>query len=469
MTGAANELRNDVGNDCPSLASKMNEPLGCAPSRFPAFHIMTKPVGPICNLNCKYCFYLEKENLYPAKAAWTNWAMQDNVLESYIRQYIEAQSVPVISFAWQGGEPTILGVGYFRRVVELQKKYANGKRIENAFQTNGILLDDEWGEFLAENRFLVGISIDGPRELHDCYRVDNGGQPTFDRVLRGLGFLKEYGVAFNTLTTIHNENCRHPLLVYRFLKEVGSGYLQFIPIVERVAFKPSEDGLVLIGPAHPQEARVSAWSVEPGQYGKFLCAIFDEWVRQDVGRYFVQIFDVALESWLGLDQSLCVFRPTCGAAMAMEHNGDLYSCDHFVYPENKLGNIMEQPLSSLANSEQQRKFGRDKHDTLPEYCRKCTVRFACNGECPKHRFIRTPDGEEGLNYLCAGYKMFFKHIDPFMKFMANELLHQRPPANVMDWVRLGERTSAAKKSPGRNDPCLCGSGRKFKKCCGRGI
>ena len=265
-------------------------------------------------------------------------------------------------------------------------------------------------------------------------------------MLRGLGFLKKYGVEFNTLTTIHNENSRHPLFIYRFLKEVGSGYMQFIPIVERVAFKPSEDGLVLIGPAHPREARVS-----------------------DVGRYFVQIFGVALESWLGLDQSLCVFRPTCGTAMAMEHNGDLYSCDYVVYPENKLGNIIEQPLQTLVNSEQQPKFGRDKHDTLPGYCRKCAVRFACNGECPKHRFVRTPDGEEGLNYLCAGYKLFFKHIDPFMKFMANELRHQRPPANVMDWVRLRDRTAAGNKSPGRNDPCPCDSGKKFKKCCGRGI
>jgi uncharacterized protein len=424
---------------------------------------MTEPVGPICNLDCKYCFYLEKEKLYPAKP---NWAMPDDVLESYIRQYVEAQSVPVISFAWQGGEPTILGVAYFRKIVALQQKYAAGRRIENAFQTNGILLDDDWGEFLAENKFLVGLSIDGPRELHDCYRVDEGGQPTFDRVLRGLGYLKKHGVEFNTLTVVNRKNSQHPFRVYRFLKEIGSGFMQFIPIVERVAARPSSEGLVLIGPGSSQAAKVSAWSVEPLQFGKFLCAIFDDWVRQDVGKYFIQIFDVALESWLGLDQSLCVFRQTCGSALAIEHNGDLYSCDHFVYPENKLGNIMEQPLASLVNSPAQQKFGLDKRDTLPRYCRECEVRFACNGECPKHRFSRTPDGEEGLNYLCAGYKLFFHHIDPYMRFMAEELRHHRAPANVMEWVRLRESRLPAKKSPGRNDPCPCGSGQKFKKCCG---
>ncbi|HEV2247962.1 MAG TPA: anaerobic sulfatase-maturation protein [Terriglobia bacterium] len=430
------------------------------------FHIMTKPVGPICNLDCKYCFYLEKENLYPAQRDVTGWAMPNDVLESYIRQYIEAQSLPAVSFAWQGGEPTLLGVDYFRKVVGLQKKYAGGRRIANAFQTNGVLLDDEWGEFLAENKFLVGLSIDGPRELHDCYRVDKGGQPTFDHVMRGLEFLRKHGVEFNTLTVLHRKNSQHPLKVYRFLKEVGSGFIQFIPIVERVAAKPNRDGLVLIGPGQEPAARVSAWSVEPAQYGRFLCAIFDEWVRQDVGRCFVQIFDVALESWLGMDQSLCVFRETCGSAMAMEHNGDLYSCDHYVYPEYMLGNILERPLESLAHSTAQQKFGADKRDTLPRYCRECEVRFACNGECPKHRFVRTPDGEAGLNYLCAGYKKFFKHIDPYMRFMADELRRQRAPANVMKWVRLQDTATTAKQAPGRNDPCPCGSGKKFKRCCG---
>ena len=428
-----------------------------------AFHIMTKPMGPICNLDCRYCFYLEKENLYPAK---TNWAMPEDVLETYVRGYIQSQNVPQVSFAWQGGEPTLLGVDYFEKVVELQTKYAEGKRIENAFQTNGVLLDDQWCEFLAKNRFLVGLSIDGPQKLHDHYRVDKGGQPTFKRVMRGLGYLKKHGVEFNTLTVVQRHNSHHPLEVYRFLRENGSGFVQFIPIVERIANTPNRDGLVLISPESDASARVSEWSVEPLQYGKFLCAIFDEWVRNDVGRCFVQMFDVALESWMGYPASLCVFRETCGSAMAIEHNGDLYSCDHFVYPENKLGNIMESPLSSLVNSTRQHQFGQDKLDTLPQYCRECDVRFACNGECPKHRFIRTPDGEEGLNYLCAGYKKFFNHIDPYMRFMAGELQQRRAPANVMEWIRMREHEGAANRQPGRNDPCPCGSGRKYKKCCG---
>ena len=428
-----------------------------------AFHIMTKPVGPICNLDCRYCFYLEKENLYPGKSSW---AMPEDVLETYVREYIQSQNVPQVSFAWQGGEPTLLGVEYFEKVVELQKKYADGKRIENAFQTNGVLLDDQWGEFLSKYGFLVGLSIDGPEKLHDHYRVDKGGQPTFKRVMRGLGYLKKHGVEFNTLTVVQRHNSHHPLDVYRFLRENGSGFIQFIPIVERIAKAPNPEGLVLISPESEDAARVSEWSVEPLQYGKFLSAIFDEWVRNDVGKTFVQMFDVALESWMGYPASLCVFRETCGSAMALEHNGDLYSCDHFVYPENKLGNIMESPINSLVNSAQQRKFGLDKRDTLPRYCRECEVRFACNGECPKHRFTRTPDGEEGLNYLCAGYKKFFHHIDPYMRFMAEELQQRRAPANVMKWVRTQEAEAAARKQPGRNDPCPCGSGKKYKKCCG---
>ncbi|MGH9575536.1 MAG: anaerobic sulfatase-maturation protein [Candidatus Acidiferrales bacterium] len=436
------------------------------------FHIMTKPIGPICNLDCKYCFYLEKENLYPklsAHSGLSDWKMPDDVLENYVRQYIEAQQMDTINFAWQGGEPTLLGVDFFRRVVALQQKYAAGKRIENALQTNGVLIDDEWGEFLARNHFLVGLSIDGPREFHDHYRVDKGGQPSFNRVVAGLNVLKTHGVEFNTLTVVNRHNARHPLEVYRFLKEIGSGYMQFIPVVERMAREANDSGLVLIQPSDSGDARVSEWSVDPVDFGKFLCAIFDEWVRNDVARYYVQIFDVALETWLGIPASLCVFRETCGSAMAMEHNGDLYSCDHFVYPENKLGNIIENPLESMVASAQQAKFGLDKRDSLPRYCRECDVRFACHGECPKHRFIRTPDGESGLNYLCAGYKMFFHHIDPYMRFMANELRSQRPPANAMQWTRARDVEAARcnpSERPGRNDPCPCGSGRKYKKCCG---
>ena len=436
------------------------------------FHIMTKPIGPICNLDCKYCFYLEKENLYPklsGHSGISDWKMTDDVLENYIRQYIEAQQMDAINFAWQGGEPTLLGVDFFRRVVALQQKYASGKRIENALQTNGVLLDDEWGEFLSQNHFLVGLSIDGPRELHDRYRVDKGGQPTFNRVVAGLNMLKKHGVEFNTLTVVNCHNARQPLEVYRFLKEIGSGYMQFIPVVERIAREANDSGLVLIQPSDSGEARVSEWSVDPVDFGNFLCAVFDEWVRNDVARYYVQIFDVALETWLGIPASLCVFRETCGSAMAMEHNGDLYSCDHFVYRENRLGNIMENPLESMVASAQQVKFGLDKRDSLPRYCRECDVRFACHGECPKHRFIRTPDGESGLNYLCAGYKMFFHHIDPYMRFMANELRSQRPPANVIQWTRARDveaARSSPSERPGRNDPCPCGSGRKYKKCCG---
>ena len=448
----------------PTTDPQAQKPLG--------FHIMTKPVGPICNLDCKYCFYLEKENLYPAHAhrpGYSDWEMPADVLESYVRQYIESQQADTISFAWQGGEPTLLGVDFFRRVIALQQKFANGKRIENAFQTNGVLLDDDWGEFLARNHFLVGLSIDGPRELHDHYRVDKGGQPTFTRVVAGLNMLKKHGVEFNTLTVVNRHNARQPLEVYRFLREAGSGYMQFIPVVERIAHDANASGLLLVAPAASDDARVSEWSVDPLDYGKFLCAIFDEWVRNDVARYYIQIFDVALESWLGLPASLCVFRETCGSAMALEHNGDLYSCDHFVYPENKLGNIMESPLESLVASPQQAKFGLDKRETLPRYCRGCDVRFACNGECPKHRFIRTPDGESGLNYLCAGYKLFFHHVDPYMRFMAGELRRQCPPANVMQWARQRDRDELRHHPadrPGRNDPCPCGSGRKYKKCCG---
>ena len=397
------------------------------------FHVMAKPHGPICNLDCTYCYYLEKENLYAAKGR--DYRMSDTVLESYIRQYIQSQPAQHVSFAWQGGEPTLLGVPFFERVLELQKKYAGDKIIDNAFQTNGTLLDDAWGEFLARNKFLIGLSIDGPAEIHDAYRVDKGGQPTFARVMHGLDTLKKHGVEFNTLTVINRKNSYHARQVYRFLKEIGSKYLQFIPIVEQVAATPDPNGLMLLKPYARQKTTVSEWSVEPLQFGKFLSTVFDEWVLSDVGRVFVQIFDVALESWSGLPQSLCVFAPQCGKALAVEHNGDLYSCDHFVYPENKLGNIMERAMSGLVNSPQQARFGSAKATSLPSDCQKCDVRFACNGECPKHRFNTTASGEYGLNYLCAGYKHFFHHIDPYMRFMANELRQDGSPARVMEWAR----------------------------------
>ncbi|HZR66560.1 MAG TPA: anaerobic sulfatase-maturation protein [Terriglobales bacterium] len=397
-----------------------------------SFQMMAKPTGALCNLDCSYCFYLEKEKLYPSTS---NWAMSDAVLESYIRRYIESQTCEVVTFAWQGGEPTLLGISWFENVLALQRKYANGKRIENALQTNGVTLDESWGEFLAAHDFLVGVSIDGPRELHDMYRVDKGRQPTFDRVMCGIEHLKAAGARFNTLTVVNRKNSYHPLEVYRFLKEIGSGFMQFIPVIERQAKSGGPDGLVLIHPKYKGTAEVTDWSVEPEAYGNFICAIFDEWVRNDVGKFSVQLFDVTLELWLGMPPSLCVFAETCGDALALEHQGDLYSCDHYVYPENKLGNILENPLASIVQSEQQRDFGQAKRDSLPVYCKNCDVRFACNGECPKHRFAMTPDGEPGLNYLCAAYKKFFHHVAPYMEFMGRELLNHRPPSTVMEYAR----------------------------------
>jgi uncharacterized protein len=398
-------------------------------SELKTFQVMAKPSGPKCNLDCEYCFYLEKEKLYPST---NDFVMKYDILEEFIKQKIEGQETATVSFVWQGGEPTLPGVDFFRQVAGLQQKYANGKKIENAFQTNGILLDDEWCEFLSMNNFLVGISIDGPQYLHDKYRVLKGGQPTFQKVSGGIRLLKKHNVEFNTLTVVNRENSYHPLEVYSFLKESGSRYIQFIPAVERLSPK---EKLQLVLPDYKGEAKVADWSVESEQYGNFLCEIFDDWVRNDVGEYFIQIFDVALESQLGMQQSLCVFNETCGKALAIEHNGDVYSCDHYVYPENKLGNMMDRPLESMVYSKQQAGFGLSKINSLPKYCRDCEVKYACNGECPKHRFIRTPEGEEGLNYLCAGYKKYFNHIEPYMKLMANELINKRPASNVMKAVR----------------------------------
>jgi uncharacterized protein len=431
------------------------------------YHVLAKPIGPRCNLSCKYCFYLEKETLYPNNPRSSDWILPENILEEYIRQYIASQPGSVVSFAWQGGEPTLLGVDYFRKILALQEKHADGKKIENTLQTNGLLLDDPWCEFLARNRFLIGLSLDGPRHLHDRYRVDKGGAPSFDRVMRNIGFLKKHGVEFNTLTVVQRQNSQHPLEVYRFLREIGHNFMQFIPIVERIAVEPTPDGLALISPDSSVMAQLTEWSVEPLRYGRFLCAIFDEWVRNDVGKIFVQIFDVVLAAWVGIEPALCVFQQSCGSSVVMEHNGDLYSCDHYVYPENRLGNIMERPLESMLNTPQQIRFGQDKRDRLPRYCRECNVRFICNGECPKHRFMRTADGEENLNYLCPGYKLFFKHIAPCMEFMAAELHAERPPSNVMAWMRKQDLGTTGKQRPGRNDLCPCGSGRKFKRCCGK--
>jgi uncharacterized protein len=409
------------------------------------FHVMTKPIGPICNLDCKYCYYLEKEKLFPKNE---NFKMSDEVIEAYVRQYIEAQNAPEVNFAWQGGEPTLLGVNFFRKAVALQQKYAGGKRIANALQTNGTLLTDEWCHFFVENHFLIGLSVDGPERLHDAYRVDKRQQPTFARVMKGLELLKQHKVDFNTLTVVNRLNSREPEEVYRFLKETGSGFLQFIPLVERLAGAAEPDDLTYAHPPAPGTAPVAApvtkWSVQPAQYGEFLVAIFDEWVRNDVGKVFVQIFDVSLGNWAGLGSSLCLFTEECGSALALEHNGDVYSCDHYVYPEYRLGNLLNRSLGELANTETQRQFGANKKSTLPRYCQECEVRFACHGECPKHRFMRTPAGEPGLNYLCAAYKRFFKHIDPYMQTMARLLAERRPPASIMEMLAQSERPGGTK-------------------------
>lgn len=398
------------------------------------FHVMGKPIGPICNLDCAYCFYLEKEKLFPVGE---RFAMPDSMLEAYICQYIGSQPGPEVNFAWQGGEPTLLGVKFFERVVDLQARYANGKTIGNALQTNGTLLDDAWGAFLKKHRFLVGLSIDGPAHLHDAYRVDKRKAATFDRVMRGLDVLKRHEVDFNTLTVVHAANVEKPQELYRFLKDIGSQYLQFIPLVERV----TEGGLLVPPPQAcraPAGACVAPWSVKAEAYGEFLVTIFDEWVRHDVGRVFVQLFDVALSQWMGLGSSLCIFAEECGAALALEHNGDLYACDHYVYPKYKLGTLLNKSLGELAASPAQRQFGRAKRDTLPDYCQRCEVRFACNGECPRNRFISTPDGEPGLNYLCAGYRRFFRHADPYMNVMSQLLRRQRPASDIMEMIRARE-------------------------------
>jgi len=387
-----------------------NAPLG--------FHLLAKPRGAICNLDCKYCFYLAKEDLYVG----SKFRMSDEMLETYIRQLIESHQIPEVTVAWQGGEPTLMGLDFFRRSIELEKKYCKpGMKIQNTIQTNGTLINDDWARFFKENDFLVGLSIDGPREMHDFYRVDKQGGPTFDLVMRGLEHLQKFEVEWNALTTIHHANANHPVEVYKFLRDdCRAEFIQFIPIVER---QTDANG-------QPTN-RVTDRSVTGEQYGRFLVGVFEEWVRRDVGTVYVQMFDVALANWYGEPSGLCVHSKTCGTALAIEHNGDLYSCDHFVEPKYKLGNIGEKHMLQLVSSEQQLTFGQDKYDTLPKYCRECEVRFACHGGCPKDRFISTPDGEPGLNYLCAGFKIFFNHINKPMKIMTELLDLNRAPAEIM--------------------------------------
>ena len=400
----------------------------------PRIHVLTKPTGAICNLDCSYCFFLDKEELYPN----SNFRMSDELLETYIRQLIESHKTPEVTVAWQGGEPTLMGVDFFKKAIAYQEKYRRpGMTFENTLQTNGTLLNDEWCEFFKANNYLIGLSLDGPRELHDANRVDKVGRPTFDRVMKGLRLLQKHGVEYNILTTVNRVNSQYPLEVYRFLRdEVKTSWIQFIPVVERI----NEDGKTL----YQKGTQVSENSVLPEQFGTFLTTIFDEWVRRDVGKIFVQTFEAAVRSWLGLPTGMCFFSPTCGSGVALEHNGDLYSCDHFVEPDYLLGNIQETSMAELVGSSRQFQFGQDKLTTLPRYCQQCEVRFACHGECPKHRFTDTPDGEPGLNYLCAGYKTFFTHIDNPLKMMVNLLRQGKDATEIMPKLAAKDR---AKNKP----------------------
>jgi uncharacterized protein len=383
------------------------------------FQVMLKPRGAVCDLDCHYCYYLSKERLYPDG----DFRMSPEVLEAYTRSYIESQPGPEITFAWQGGEPLLMGIDFFRQAIEFQHRYHRpGTRILNSLQTNGTALDEAWCRLFHDHGFLIGISLDGPAHLHDAYRLDKAGRPTHERVMEAIRLMQETGVDFNVLTTVHAANVPYPLDVYRFIRdEIGAEFLQFIPIVER----ENETGF--------QEGdRVTDRSVSGPEYGNFLIEVFDEWVNRDVGEVFVQIFDVSLAAWVGLRPGLCIFEETCGGALALEHNGDLYACDHYVEPRYLLGNIINEPMEAMVSSDRQQAFGRAKHDDLPGYCRNCEVRFVCNGGCPKNRILSTPEGEPGLNYLCEGYKAFFLHVDRAMRFMADELAAERPPAGIME-------------------------------------
>ncbi len=384
------------------------------------FHVMTKPMGPRCNIDCTYCYYLEKEKLYPDEK---RFRMSDDVLERYVRDLIDAgvrSGQREIEFAWQGGEPTMLGVDFFKKAVALQKQHRpEGIGITNALQTNGTLLDDDWGAFLADEKFLIGISIDGPREIHDKYRRDRAGRGTFDKVMAGLEVLQRHKVDYNILTTVHRENAIKGKEVYRFLKTLGTQHIQFIPIIERKA----ATGELAAAPQVDTDASnvISEWSVTPRAYGKFLCDVFDVWHRKDIGKVFIQFFENQVGMWMGHPASLCVFAETCGNGLAMEHNGDVFACDHFVYPQFKLGNIMETPIGELAWSDRATRFGNDKRDTLTAQCQRCEFRFACNGGCPKHRILTSKDGEPGHNYFCESYTMFFRHAGERLQKIAARL------------------------------------------------
>lgn len=397
------------------------------PLTYPLY-LMAKPIGAVCNLNCSYCYYLEKELLYENRKSYQ---MSDQLLERFVQEYIEAQPTPNVSFTWHGGESLLRNIEFYKKAVRLQKMYARGHQVENCIQTNGVLLNDEWCKFFAENNFLVGISIDGPEHCHDKYRKNKGGKGTFREVMRGIELLQKHGVEFNTMSVINDYNAQYPLEVYQFLKGIGSRYLQFSPVVERVVF---DEKLSLQTPeSKKQNVHIAEWSVSPKKFGDFYIKIFDEWVKNDVGEVFVQLFDATLSGFVGAEPGVCYFAKRCGHAAVMEFNGDVYSCDHFVFPEHKLGNIYQTPFLTMMLSERQISFG-DKKQTLPSRCLSCRFLSVCNGECPKNRFVKTSEGEPNLNYLCEGYLNFFSHVEPYMQFMAKELSLNRPPANVMKWA-----------------------------------
>ncbi len=393
-------------------------------------YVMLKPAGAHCNLACKYCYYLEKNKLYPTAQ---RHLMSDEMLEQFTREYIEAQTMNQVLFTWHGGEPLLRSIDFYRKALSLQQKYAGGRRIDNVIQTNGTLLTDEWCEFFAQNHWLVGISIDGPQPDHDHYRLTAAGKPSWKKVMQGIKLLKKHGVEWNAMAVVNAYNANHPLEFYRFFKENGCQFLQFTPIVERLT--RHEDGRTLASLADKDEISLSEASVAPEQWGYFLCAIFDEWVRKDVGKIFVEIFDCTLANWMGVSPGICAYSKECGHAGVMEHNGDVYSCDHFVFPEYKLGNIRDHSLIDMLYGEQQQEFSRLKHSSLPRQCKECDMEFACHGECPKNRFMKDKYGDSGLNYLCPGYYHYYQHVAPYMDYMKQELMSQRPPSNIMKVVQ----------------------------------
>ena len=393
-------------------------------------YVMLKPAGAHCNLACKYCYYLEKNNLYQNSH---RHLMSDEMLEQFTREYIEAQTMPQVLFTWHGGEPLMRSIDFYKKALALQKKYAHGKQIDNVIQTNGTLLTDEWCEFFAQNHWLVGISIDGPQEYHDHYRVTPAGKPSWEKVMQGISLLKKHRVEWNAMAVVNAYNAEHPLEFYHFFRDNGCQYLQFTPIVERLT--EHEDGRTLASLADDREIPLADASITPEQWGNFLCTIFDDWVRHDVGKMFVEIFDCTLANWMGVLPGICAYSKECGHAGVMEHNGDVYSCDHFVFPEYKLGNIRDKSLIDMLYGEKQQAFSRLKHTSLPRQCKECDMEFACHGECPKNRFEKDKYGEPGLNYLCQGYYQYYSHVAPYMDFMKRELLAQRPPANIMNVLK----------------------------------